>query len=182
MALLCCCDPGPHTQACQRLAWPQHKQGCGKGSIIQTPSNAAPVAQQQQQQEQPEQPEQLVDAGGSMDVLRGFLAQHAASRSDPLQRAFEQAVLLFVQGEHAKAATALAAVRASAEGAGELGIAGDACRWAGHAHAKLGEAGKAATAFAAGCQLGERAGSRKLQVPGLLCSVCLLCSAPSACV
>lgn len=41
---------------------------------------------------------------------------------------------------------------------------GDCCKWLGHSHLKLGDGGKAAAAFARGCELAEQAGNKRLQV------------------
>jgi tetratricopeptide (TPR) repeat protein len=104
-----------------------------------------------------------------MDALKAVLQAHASSspapgQHDPLQQQFESAVLLFVRGELREAVGALQGVQAAAEAAARPGLAGDACKWLGHAHLKLGDLGKAAGAFAAGCELAQRAGSTRLQV------------------
>jgi hypothetical protein len=53
------------------------------------------------------------------------LQQHSSvSADDPLQHQFEQAVLLFVSGEHRAAAAALQGVQAAAEAQGKKEIAG----------------------------------------------------------
>jgi TolA-binding protein len=102
-----------------------------------------------------------------MDALKHVLHSHAnsaAAGDDALQGQFEQAVLLFVQGQHAAAAAALQRVQAGAEAAGRHALAGDACKWLGHAHLKLGDMGRAAGAFAAGCEAAEAASNKRLQV------------------
>lgn len=99
-----------------------------------------------------------------MDVLKNYLQQHSANQSDPLQQQFEQAVLLYVRQEHRTALAQLQAVQRAAEQQGQLALAGDACKWMGHAYAKLGDASKAAASFANGCQLAEKSGNKKLQV------------------
>lgn len=48
------------------------------------------------------------------------------SADDPLQQQFEQAVLLFVSGEHRSAAAALQGVQAAAEAQGKKAVAGEA--------------------------------------------------------
>ncbi|KAF8068437.1 hypothetical protein HT031_002126 [Scenedesmus sp. PABB004] len=172
---------------CQRAAWPAHKAECaalagssgggggGGGSGATSPTAAAAPhargrggggggrAGGEQAGEQ-----QQGDAAAMLEALQGYLQQGPAGQQRagraPLQAAFEQAVLVFVQGQHAAALTQLEAVRRAAERAGELGLAGDACKWSGHAHAKLGDTPKATAAFASGCQLAERSGNKKLQV------------------
>eukprot|EP00878_Enallax_costatus_P035861 GHUV01040102.1.p1 GENE.GHUV01040102.1~~GHUV01040102.1.p1 ORF type:complete len:268 (+),score=122.06 GHUV01040102.1:546-1349(+) len=104
------------------------------------------------------------DNASMMEVLKNYLQQHSASQADPLQQQFEQAVLLYVRQEHRTALAQLQAVQRAAEQQGQLALAGDACKWMGHAYAKLGDAGKAAAAFANGCELAERSGNKKLQV------------------
>lgn len=99
-----------------------------------------------------------------MDVLKTYLQQHSDSQTDPLQQQFEQAVLLYVRQEHRTALAQLQAVQRAAEQQGQMALAGDACKWMGHAYAKLGDAGKAAAAFANGCELAEKSGNKKLQV------------------
>jgi hypothetical protein len=99
-----------------------------------------------------------------MDVLKNYLQQHSAAQTDPLQQQFEQAVLLYVRQEHRTALAQLQAVQRAAEQQGQLALAGDACKWMGHAYSKLGDAAKAAGAFANGCQLAEESGNKKLQV------------------
>jgi hypothetical protein len=99
-----------------------------------------------------------------MDVLKNYLQQHSAAQTDPLQQQFEQAVLLYVRQEHRTALAQLQAVQRAAEQQGQLALAGDACKWMGHAYSKLGDAAKAAGAFANGCQLAEKSGNKKLQV------------------
>jgi hypothetical protein len=45
--------------------------------------------------------------------------------------------------------------------------AGDCCKWLGHSYLKAGDGGKAAAAFAKGCELAEQSGNKRLQVrPG----------------
>lgn len=99
-----------------------------------------------------------------MDVLKNYLQQHSAAQTDPLQQQFEQAVLLYVRQEHRTALAQLQAVQRAAEQQGQLALAGDACKWMGHAYSKLGDAAKAAGSFASGCQLAEKSGNKKLQV------------------
>jgi hypothetical protein len=41
---------------------------------------------------------------------------------------------------------------------------GDCCKWLGHSYLKLGDGGKAASAFAKGCELAEQCGNKRLQV------------------
>lgn len=43
-------------------------------------------------------------------------------------------------------------------------VAGDCCKWLGHSYLKLGDSGKAASAFAQGCQVAEQCGNKRLQV------------------
>jgi hypothetical protein len=60
-----------------------------------------------------------------LDALKQVLQQHSSvSADDPLQQQFEQAVLLFVSGEHRAAAAALQGVQAAAEAQGKKAIAG----------------------------------------------------------
>lgn len=68
-----------------------------------------------------------------LDALKQVLQQHSnVSADDPLQQQFEQAVLLFVSGEHRGAAAALQGVQAAAESQGKKEIAG------GHVQHQLG--------------------------------------------
>jgi hypothetical protein len=61
-----------------------------------------------------------------LDALKQVLQQHSnASADDPLQQQFEQAVLLFVSGEHRAAAAALQGVQAAAEAQGKKALAGE---------------------------------------------------------
>ncbi|KAF6249422.1 hypothetical protein COO60DRAFT_970657 [Scenedesmus sp. NREL 46B-D3] len=189
------------SQACQRSAWPQHKQECKKlqnlqnGAAARSGTNScsssaatSPTAQQAGRAEQPDTAA-AADAGSNsrrspdrqgaaaataeqrasdnanmLDVLKNYLQQHSAAQSDPLQQQFEQAVLLYVRQEHRTALAQLQAVQRAAEQQGQLALAGDACRWMGHAYSKLGDAAKAAGSFANGCQLAEKSGNKKLQV------------------
>jgi TolA-binding protein len=99
-----------------------------------------------------------------LTALQGFLGQHASSREDPKQAAFEHAVLAYVQGQYADAVQQLSSVKAAAVKAGQQALAADACRWLGHAQAKRGDAVRAVAAFAEGAHLAQSSGSRKLQV------------------
>ncbi|WIA30554.1 hypothetical protein OEZ86_000637 [Tetradesmus obliquus] len=68
------------------------------------------------------------------------------------------------QAAAAAAGARSASSKPSAEQQGQLALAGDACKWMGHAYSKLGDAAKAAGSFASGCQLAEKSGNKKLQV------------------
>jgi hypothetical protein len=98
-----------------------------------------------------------------MKALQGFLNQ-ADLADDPLRRSFQQGVMAFIQGQLPQAVQQLEEVLTRAKAAGERDIAGDSCRWLGHAHGRAGEPGKAAAAFAEGCQLGREHGNKRLQV------------------
>lgn len=114
------------------------------------------------------------DAGGGdgsrpeqqdvLTALQGLLGQHASSREDPAQAAFEHAVLAYVQGQYADAVQQLGEVKAAAVKAGQPSLAADACRWLGHAQAKRGDPVRAVAAFAEGAHLAQTSGSKKLQV------------------
>lgn len=108
------------------------------------------------------------EASDVMQALGGYLNSHAmaAARDDPQRAAFEAAVLKFVRGEYRVAGQQLLVSYAAAREAGRLDLAGDALRWLGHAHNKLGDVGRAAGCFAEGCQLAEECGNKKLQVCG----------------
>lgn len=98
-----------------------------------------------------------------MTALKGFLNQ-AELADDPLRRSFQQGVMAFIQGQLLEAVKQLEDVQTRAKAAGEWDIAGDSCRWLGHAHGREGQAGKAAAAFAEGCQIGREHGNKRLQV------------------
>lgn len=163
-------------QTCQKAAWPQHKRECARlvrsGSSSSGSSAAtSPTAQQGSRRSSLQGSADGADARAAenasmMEVLKTYLQQHSASQTDPLQQQFEQAVLLYVRQEHRTALAQLQAVQRAAEQQGQLALAGDACKWKGHAYAKLGDAGKAAAAFANGCELAEKSGNKKLQVRG----------------
>lgn len=155
-------------QQCQKQAWPQHKHDCKKLSTSSGSGSSSaatsPTAQQGNGRRISIQASSEADNVGMLEVLRTYLQQHSASQADPLQQQFEQAVLLYVRQEHRTAVAQLQAVQLLAEQQGHLALAGDACKWMGHAYAKLGDAGKAAAAFANGCELAEKSGNKKLQV------------------
>eukprot|EP00878_Enallax_costatus_P014589 GHUV01015261.1.p1 GENE.GHUV01015261.1~~GHUV01015261.1.p1 ORF type:complete len:302 (+),score=105.83 GHUV01015261.1:241-1146(+) len=156
-------------QQCQKQAWPQHKHDCKKLSNSSSSGSSStatsPTAQQGNGRKSSMQgAADAADNASMMEVLKNYLQQHSASQADPLQQQFEQAVLLYVRQEHRTALAQLQAVQRAAEQQGQLALAGDACKWMGHAYAKLGDAGKAAAAFANGCELAERSGNKKLQV------------------
>ena len=98
-----------------------------------------------------------------MKALKGFLNQ-AELADDPLRRDFQQGVMAFIQGQLPPAIQQLEDVQTRAKAAGEWDVAGDSCRWLGHAHGRAGQAGKAAGAFAEGCQIGREHGNKRLQV------------------
>jgi hypothetical protein len=143
--------------------------GTSSGSSSATGS---PTAAQQnnaanghhQQQRQPSDAQRGSDTSNVMDVLKHYLQQHSASQDDPLQQQFEQAVLLYVRQEHRTAVAQLQAVQQAAEQQGQLALAGDAYKWMGHSYSKLGDSGKAAAAFASGCDLSVKSGNKKLHV------------------
>lgn len=100
-----------------------------------------------------------------LQVLGDYLSSHAMqeAKEDPQRAAFEAAVLKFVRGEYRAAATQLQASHVAARNAARWDLAGDALRWLGHAHNKLGDAARAAACFAQGCELAEAHSLRKLQ-------------------
>eukprot|EP00879_Flechtneria_rotunda_P025373 GHRR01026960.1.p1 GENE.GHRR01026960.1~~GHRR01026960.1.p1 ORF type:complete len:375 (+),score=144.68 GHRR01026960.1:95-1219(+) len=173
------------SRTCQKQAWPQHKHDCkrlpsqpGSSACSSNSSSTttSPTAQHGASRCSINGSKRASFAGSSsesssasdsvkmMDVLQTYLQQHSSSHDDPLQQQFEQAVLLFVRREHRTAIAQLQAVKQAAEQQCRHSLAGDACKWMGHAYSKLGDASKAAASFASGCELAKKAGNKKLQV------------------
>jgi tetratricopeptide (TPR) repeat protein len=97
-------------------------------------------------------------------AIGSLLQRHADGAADTLQAALEAAVARFVRGDYGGAAPALQEVSAAARAAGRLELSGDALRWLGHAHNRLGAPARAAAAFAEGAEVATAAGSKRLQV------------------
>lgn len=161
------------SEKCQRAAWPAHKAACA----------AAAKARTSQTGSNPDHAPQLDPAlhprgsdgsgsGGSDDLkeedvlsaLGGLIQRHADARADPLQKQFESAIVQFVRGSYRPAVSALQDVAARAAREQRPDLAGDALRWLGHAHNRLGAPARAAAAFAEGAAIGVKIGSKKLQV------------------
>lgn len=118
-------QPGLAPQECQKAAWPQHKRGCtsspragsNAGSTTTSPRSAQAGGGDSNSSKAP---------GSVLDALKQVLQQHSSvPADDPLQQQFEQAVLLFVSGEHRAAAAALQGVQAAAEAQGKKAVAGE---------------------------------------------------------
>ncbi|GBF98632.1 hypothetical protein Rsub_10821 [Raphidocelis subcapitata] len=168
---------------CQAAAWPGHKEPCRAAMMAR---KAAMKARKQQAAAAADSGDQGSKAGAATDEARarasgdaaaraaepsevlaalgGLVQRHADGLNDALQRAFEMAVVQFVQGEAQPAAAALAKVAACARAEQRPQLAADALRWLGHANTRLGAPARAAAAFAEGAALATAAGSKRLQV------------------
>lgn len=101
------------------------------------------------------------------------LLQVASSKTDPLEAAFETAVLNFIRADYRAAIQLFTEARKLADQRGRADMAGDCLRWLGHSHQKLQDYGKAAEHFAQGCVSAQLAGNRKLEVDCLNGMGCL---------
>jgi hypothetical protein len=141
--------------------------------------------QQQQQQQEQQAPAAAPPAGNSsapaaaparsdaqtvMEALAAHLegrhgdggngaSQQQQQQQQPpnLPRLYERAVVAFVRGEYASAIEQMKGVRALAEAEGDRAVAGDALRWTGHAHNRLGDATAATRAFVEGVEIARAA-------------------------
>jgi hypothetical protein len=112
-------------QECQKAAWPHHKRACTSNSSTSPRLNSNGSSTTTSPRSSQANGSSSKSPGSVLDALKQVLQQHSTiSADDPLQQQFEQAVLLFVSGEHRSAAAALQGVQAAAEVQGKKAVAG----------------------------------------------------------
>lgn len=112
-------------QECQKAAWPQHKRACTSSSSTSPRLSSNGSSTTTSPRSSQANGSSSKTPGSVLDALKQVLQQHSTvSADDPLQQQFEQAVLLFVSGEHRSAAAALQGVQAAAEAQGKKAVAG----------------------------------------------------------